>query len=153
MMINMDSKIKITININKETIKAYVGKTPVAQIDFLLDETQINVADLTVVDEKQLQGYGYLMLNALKGVAQFYKKPIYLISYLDKVQFYRKNDFLSLGDYSKYCSFDGKVVSILVGGRTINIRNLNPDKAIENQLSSADMLWIPSSLKEMDVYL
>jgi hypothetical protein len=154
----MDNKIKISININKETIEAYIKNVRIAHIDFTIDDTQINVIDLIVDNSKTLQGYGYLMINLLKGIAQFYKKPIYLISYTDKILFYKKNDFISLFDLPKVISYDffnmnKSKHTILYGQKKINIKNINPDKDISLQISNEDMIWIPSSLNEVDIYL
>jgi len=154
----MDNKITIKINIDKEIIGLYIGKNKIGDMEFLIDATQINLTNLTIINEKRLQGYGLLMLNALKGIAQFYKKPIYLIAYDDKIPFYKKNDFASLSElpmYTDYTFFNLKesYPILLHRGKRIYIKNINSNNKIEYQISNVDMIWIPSSLQEVDVYL
>jgi hypothetical protein len=141
----MNEKTKLTIDLNNEIITIYNNRTRVGDLKFLIDETQIIVSDLTIVDENQLQGYGCLLLNAIKGVAQHYKKPIYLISNPDKIRFYEKMDFFSMNILVTYSWF--------YSGVKVNIKNLNPDKPIKEQISIIDMLWIPNNIKEVEVYL
>jgi hypothetical protein len=140
----MDSRIRIELNLNKETMGIFVGRVKVGSMEFLIDETQINVVDLTIVNEKQHQGYGRILLNVIKGVASFYKIPIYLIANPDKVKYYKKNEFFSLSELSKDFTYQGK---------KINIKNLNLERPIEKELTADDMLWIPITLTEVDVYI
>ena len=140
----MDSKTKIMIDLVNEKVTIFAGKHKVGDVDFLIDETQIIVVNLTVVDDSQSQGYGSLLLHALKGISQFYKKPIYLISYPEKIGFYEKNEFFSLTGLSQDYMYEGK---------KINIKNLNPKKTRESQIGNVDMLWVPPMLNEVDVYL
>ena len=147
-LITMDGKTKIEIDLNKEKIGVYVGRIKVAHMAFLIDETQVLVADLTVINEKQLQGYGCLMMNAIKGVAQFFKKPIYLIAYPEKILFYEKMGFFSMSALTQ-----DSLGEWTYKGQIVHIQNLNPEKPREKQVTMVDMLWIPSTLEEVDVYL
>jgi hypothetical protein len=144
----MDGRTKIELDLNEEEIRAYSGKVKVGHMEFLIDSTQIIIVDLTIVNDKQSQGYGCLMINTLKGVAQFFKKPIYLISYPEKVTYYEKMEFFSLSNLYQdglgEWSYKGKIV---------HIKNLNPEKPRFNQVGKVDMLWIPSILDEVDVFL
>jgi len=140
----MNDKTKIMIDMNEELITIFDGKAQVGELAFLIDETQINVSDITIVDELQRQGFGCLLMNTIKGIAQFYKKPIYLISYMDKIEFYKKVEFFSMSELIDSSTRKGKKVSIM---------NLNPQRSREIQLSKADMLWIPNNIDEVEVYL
>ena len=144
----MDRKMRIELDLNKEKIELYVGKYKVGFIEFLIDATQINVVDLTIVKDEQFQGYGRLLINVIKGVASYFKKPIYLISREEKVEFYEKVGFFSMSklyqDVLGEWAYKGKVV---------HIKNLNPEKDRYKQVGDVDMLWIPQSLTEVDVFL
>jgi hypothetical protein len=142
---HMNKNTKITIDLNAEKISIYDGKINVGELGFLLDETQIIVSDITVIDEKRGQGYGCLMLHTIKGISEFFKKPIYLISNPDKIRFYEKMEFFSM-DTLMTTFFKHDNIKV-------NIKNLNPQKPIKEQLSMVDMLWIPNNMKEVDVYL
>ena len=147
-MRTMDGKMRIEIDLNKEKMGIYIGKRKVGFMEFLIDVTQINVVDLTIVKNKQFQGYGRLLINAVKGIASYFKKPIYLIAREQKVEFYEKMGFFSMCKLSQdglgEWTYERKVVCI---------KNLNPEKTVKEQLALVDMLWIPQSLTEVDIYL
>ena len=140
--------MRIEIDLNKEKIGLYVGKHKVGFLDFLIDVTQINVVDLTIVKNEQFQGYGRLLINAVKGIASYFKKPIYLIAREEKVEFYEKVGFFSMCKLSQ----DG-LGEWTYKEKIVCIKNLNPEKPVKQQLALVDMLWIPQSLDEVDVYL
>src|SRR3989304_7725628 len=134
-MRTMDRKMRIELDLNKEKIELYVGKYKVGFIEFLIDATQINVVDLTIVKDEQFQGYGRLLINVIKGVASYFKKPIYLISREEKVEFYEKVGFFSMSKLSQ----DG-LGEWTYKEKIVCIKNLNPEKPVKQQLALVDML-------------
>jgi hypothetical protein len=140
----MDEKMKISIDMNKEKITVYSGKHNVGELEFIIDETQIIIGSITIIKDKNFQGYGNLLINTIKGIAQHHNCPISVISYPNKVIFYLKMGFFSM---------DKLIPSFIYNGIKVNIKNIDKSRPITNQIGEVDMLWIPPSLKEVDVYL
>lgn len=149
----MNGNIEIKINMDKETIKLYINRLKVGEIEFLIDEYQINLSYINILPKYKLNGYGCLMINALKGIAQFYKKSIYVISYENKINFYEKMEFHSLNKGQITFKNNINIPQLIINNYKINIFNLNFDRPLNNQISKTDMIWIPNSLNEVSLYL
>jgi GNAT superfamily N-acetyltransferase len=141
----MNQKISINIDLNNETIKIYSEIKRIGKMLFLVEDTHIHVGDITIDKKYRLQGYGRMLINTIKGIAQYFNKPIHLISYLNKIPFYEKMGFNSLTEiYNR---------NWIINGTKINVKNFNPDKPIINQISNCDMLWVPDNIIECDIFL
>jgi len=109
-------------------VKGYI---PVCTVKFWVDETQIYISDLDTHKRHRRCGYGRLIMDYMKFLAEVLQKPIILYSVDTSAKFYEK-----LG---MECLSSAKMK------RKIIIINESPD--YKHTWNKADFIWIPNCLK------
>jgi len=109
------------------TIDIMKDKKVVGSAGFTITDLQIYVDSLNIDSEFQKLGYGSIVMDFLKGLSRFIKKPILLFSAGDSVGYYEKMEFRSCIDerYANKLQFEGE----------------DPDPA------ERDLIWIPECLR------
>jgi hypothetical protein len=70
----------------------------VGKVGFTISNEKIYVDDFNVDDKFQRTGYGSIMMDVIKGLSRFTKKPIHLYSIGYSLTFYAKMGFVSVLD-------------------------------------------------------
>jgi hypothetical protein len=107
-------------------IKITKNRKQIGFTGFTISDIQIYIDYHNVEAEFQRKGYGSMMIDVIKGLAIFSKKPIILYSLENSVKYYKKMGFYSCLDETikNKIMFEGE--------------NPNPD--------DRDMVWIPETL-------
>lgn len=143
------SKIKITVDLKNGVAvlarilpcnKKYID---VAQITFIINNSQFTITDATVVRDYQKFGYGSMLLYTMMGIAKSKKKPIVLFSLVDAIPFYLKCGFMPIS------KFDNKTYC----GISLKVANLNPEKSFSSQIDKCDLIWVPPNVDNVSIYL
>ncbi len=74
------------------------GDVEAGKVGFTISNEKIYVDDFNVEAEFQKTGYGSIMMDVIKGLARFLRKPVHLYSSSDSPPFYRKMGFVSILD-------------------------------------------------------
>ena len=137
-------RITIKIDMNSEEIWLLEERKKVGFLDFLIDfgKDKIMPTTLTVKDGFKGKGYGVLLMHALMGIADCLKKPIFLISSVETIEFYKKLGFVCLREFKNGKYKDKEVI-------IPNLRKDNFDKEVEK----TDLIWIPSKVEKVEIYL
>lgn len=70
----------------------------IGKVGFTISNEKIYVDDFNVDDKFQRTGYGSIMMDVIKGLSRFTKKPIHLYSVGYSLTFYTKMGFVSALD-------------------------------------------------------
>lgn len=98
---------------------------------FTVSDLEIYVDSLNMDAEYQCLGYGSMIMDVIKGLSRFLRKPIILYSVGDSLPYYEKMEFCSCLDekYSKKIVFNSD----------------DPDP------SDKDLIWIPECLRRRKI--
>ena len=113
----------------------------IGYLNFVVDETQIFISDLSVNRYYRKKGYGRLLIMMVMALSEELKKPILLFSTDESENFYRKVGMRKLFAYKEWENVK------------VEFMNLNPKKKFCEQCSDLDYVWVPSGLRTIQIYL
>lgn len=121
------------------TVKVIVDGQEAATADFMFDETQIRVTSVDTEEAYRKCGYGRLLFDALKCIANQKKMPLLLwaSTYALEIKFYEKLGFLHLNN--------PEVQDKVIFG------NLNTNEEITEKIDEDDFVWIPQTLNRKPI--
>jgi GNAT superfamily N-acetyltransferase len=124
----------IQTDLKEGNVKIFVDgrDDEVASADFCFDNTQIRVTDVSTSDAYKKTGYGRLLFDVLKCLAQQHKKPLILWALPDAIPFYEKIGMLHLDNPA--------VQNMLVFGNVTA-------ETLKDKVDEDDFVWIPKGLK------
>jgi GNAT superfamily N-acetyltransferase len=142
MVINMRrarKSMSIIMDMGEGIVKVMVDGQEAAKADFMFDETQIRVTDVSTEKVYRKCGYGRLLFDALKCVAKQKKMPLLLWSsdMALEIQFYEKLGFLHLNNPEIQ--------------RKIIFGNLDTAEEIAEKIDDDDFVWIPQTLNRKPI--
>jgi len=129
--------ISVIVDIKGEEVKVIVDDKEAAKAQFKFDGTQIMVTDVETEEVYQKCGYGRLLFDILKVIAEQKKKPFILWSLDDAISFYEKIGMLHLND--------PEVQKRVIFG------NLRTKEDIASKVGDSDFIWIPSHLNRKPI--
>lgn len=127
-------QIVVSVDLKREEVVVLVDGKEAAKALFTIDGTQIMVTNVDTEEKYRKCGYGRLLLDGLKCVAQQKKKPLILWSsdYALGIKFYEKLGFLHLNDEQIQ--------------KRVFFGNLKTKEDIASKVDEDDFIWIPQSL-------
>jgi hypothetical protein len=128
--------VSIIVDMKAEEVKVMVDEVEAAKALFTFDGTQILVSNVNTEGVYQKCGYGRLLFDALKCIAQQKRLPLVLDSLDDAVPFYEKIGMLHLNN--------PEVQKLVIFG---NVKKKDYAEEIDND----DFVWIPKRLKRKPV--
>lgn len=129
-------EISVIVDIKGETVTVTVDGMEAAKALFTVDGTQIMVTNVDTEEKYRKCGYGRLLIDGLKCVAQQKKMPLILWSsdYALGIKFYEKCGFFHLNDPEVQ--------------KRIFFGNLDTAEDIAAKVDEDDFIWIPQSLNK-----
>lgn len=107
------------------------GHTPVCKVKFWVDETRIYITDLDAHARHRRCGYGRLAMDYIMFLAEVLRKPIFLYSLTESVNFYEKLGMEHLNSPKME--------------RKIRVLNENPEH--KHKWEDEDLIWVPKCLR------
>ena len=129
--------ISVIVDIKGEEVKVIVDEKEAAKAQFKFDGTQIMVTDVETKEVYQKCGYGRLLFDALKIIAEQKKKPLILWSLDNAIPFYEKIGMLHLNN--------PEVQKRIIFG------NLRTKEDVSSKVDEDDFIWIPSHLNRKPI--
>lgn len=129
--------ISVIMDIKGEEVKVMVDGQEAAKAQFKFDDTQIMVTDVDTEEVYQKCGYGRLLFDTLKVIAEQKKKPLILSSLNDAIPFYEKIGMLHLNNPEIQ--------------RRIIFGNLKTKKDIASKIDEDDFIWLPQHLNRKPI--
>jgi hypothetical protein len=131
--------MSIITDMKEGTVKVMVDGREAATASFMfdLDQTQIRVTDVSTEETYQKCGYGRLLFDALKCIAQQKKMPLLLWSSSEGIPFYEKLGLLHLDN--------PEVQEKVIFG------NLKTNEEISSKIDEDDFVWIPNHLSRKPI--
>lgn len=129
---------------NSEEMWMFEGRKKVGTLDYVMDigKDKIILTTFEIKEEFQGRGYGTLLMHALMGVAEALHTPIYTISEVSTIDFYKRLGFVCLRKF-KEGKYEGKEVTVM---------NLKTHDFI-HEVEETDLIWIPSKLKRVKIFI
>lgn len=124
--------MSIITDMKEGTVTVMVDGQEAATASFMFDQTQIRVTDVSTEEVYQKCGYGRLLFDALKCIAQQKKIPLLLWSSSEGIPFYEKLGLLHLNN--------PEVQKKVIFG------NLKTKKDIAEKIDEDDFVWLPQHL-------
>lgn len=121
------------------TVKVIVDGKEVASAGFCFDDTQIRVDTVKTKKVYRRCGYGRLLFDALKCIAQQKKMPLLLCSSNMGIPFYESIGLLHLDN--------PEVQKLIIFG------NLRTKEDIERKIDNDDFIWLPKMKTKPILYL
>ena len=146
-MVNAMKKVTIKIDMDSEELWLLEGRKKVGNLTFMLDfgEDKILSTTLAIKEGFRRKGYGTLLMRALMGIADFLQKPIFVISEVDTIDFYKRLGFVCLRKF-KNGSYKGK--EVMIG----NLREKRPSNFLK-AVEETDLIYIPSKVEKVEIYI
>lgn len=113
---------------------------------FFKDGEQLRITNFFIKKGHRRKGYGTVLMDAMKGVARAMNLPIIVTSEStpEAITFYES---VGLKHVTDFLAFRTQY------NVTVDIKNWNPQSEFSKQVGEEDFLWVPSSLKEVEIYL
>ena len=86
---------------HSKEIRLLEGRKKAGFLDFMVENDKIMLTSMGVREGFQRKGYGTLLVRALMGIADYFYKPIFVISNIDTINFYKRLGFVCLDEYAK----------------------------------------------------
>lgn len=137
-------KVTVKIDMNSEEIRLFEGRKKVGILNYVMDigNDKIILTTLEIKKGFQGKGYGTLLMHTLMGVANALHTPIYAISNVSTITFYERLGFICLRKF-KDGKYEGKEVTIM------NLRTWD----FLDKVEKVDLIWIPSKLEKVEIYI
>jgi hypothetical protein len=135
-MRRVKKQIIVTIDMEQEEVKVMVDGQDASTAQFTIDGSQIMVTSVDTEKVYRKCGYGRLLFDGLKCVANQKKMPLILWSsdYALGIKFYEKIGFLHLNNPEVQ--------------KRIFFGNLETAEDIAAKIDEDDFIWIPQSLNK-----
>jgi len=124
----------IQTDMKEGNVKIFVDgkKIEVASADFCFDDTQIRITNVATSDAYKKTGYGRLLFDVLKCLAQQHQKPLIFWALEGAIPFYEKIGMLHL---------DNPAVQLMLIFGNVTAETLL------SKVDNDDFVWIPKGLK------
>ena len=145
-------KITIKIDMHSKEIRLLEGRKRVGFLDFMVENDKIMPTSMGVREGFQRKGYGTLLVRVLMGIADYFYKPIFLISNVGIIDFYKRLGFVCLREFKSEEGIDMTYTTPRkYKGKEIIIKNL-ADRFYTG-IEEVDLIWIPSKLERIEIYI
>jgi GNAT superfamily N-acetyltransferase len=128
--------VSLIVDLKDEVVKVFVDEVEVSKAEFKFDNTQIMVTDVSTEEKYQKCGYGRLLFDGLKLIAEQKKKPLILWALDTAIPFYEAIGLLHLDNPATQ--------------KRVIFGNIKKSKLSE-KIDDDDFVWIPKSLKRKPI--
>jgi len=145
-------KTTIKIDMRSKEIEIFMGRKKVGVLEFIIENDKIMSTSIEIQEDFQRRGLGTLLVRALMGIADYFYKPIFLISNSNTTDFYKRLGFVCLREFKPEEGINVKYMTPRkYKGKEVVIKNL-ADRFYTG-IEEVDLIWIPSKLERVEIYI